>query len=158
VRPWVAMRRAALFLVLAALAVGCSRSASSDPPDRPPSELTIGAAVLRVELAATPEARARGLMGRTTLPTDQGMAFVFGQPTTERFWMKDTLIPLSIAFWDERNRVVAILDMQPCRADPCPTYGPERPYVGAVEVNLGYFDDHAVEVGDHVELTQQASQ
>jgi uncharacterized membrane protein (UPF0127 family) len=150
------MRRATLLFVLTTLAMGCARSASSDP-DRPPSELTIGTSTLQVEVAATPEARARGLMGRTELPADQGMAFVFGQPTTGRFWMKDTLIPLSIAFWDERDRVVAILDMQPCRADPCPTYGPERPYVGAVEVNLGYFEDHGIEVGDHVELTQQAS-
>jgi uncharacterized membrane protein (UPF0127 family) len=153
-----AMRRMTLLFVLAALTVGCVRSASSGPPDSPPSELAIGTAALHVEVAATPQARARGLMGRSELPPDQGMAFVFGQPTTGRFWMKDTLIPLSIAFWDERNRVVAILDMQPCRADPCPTYGPDRPYVGAVEVNLGYFDDHGIEVGDHVELTQQASQ
>lgn len=97
-------------------------------------------------------------MGRTALPSDQGMVFVFDRPTTDRFWMKDTLIPLSIAFWDERNRVVAILDMQPCRADPCPTYGPDQPYVGAVEANLGYFADHGIEVGDQVELTQQAYQ
>jgi uncharacterized membrane protein (UPF0127 family) len=152
------MRRATLLFMIAGLAVGCGRLASTDAPDRPSSELTIGTAALHVDVAATPEARARGLMGRTELPSDQGMAFVFSQPTTERFWMKDTLIPLSIAFWDERNRVVAILDMQPCRADPCPTYGPDRPYLGAVEVNLGYFDHHGVQVGDHVELTQQASQ
>jgi uncharacterized membrane protein (UPF0127 family) len=150
------MRRATLLFVLAVLAAGCARSASSDP-ERPPSELTIGTAVLHVEVAATPKARVRGLMGRSELPADQGMAFVFDQPTIGRFWMKDTLIPLSIAFWDERNRVVAILDMQPCRADPCPTYGSDQPYVGAVEVNLGYFEDHGIEVGDHVELTQQAS-
>ncbi len=114
----------------------------------------MGDAVLHVEVASTPDARARGLMGRTELPSDQGMAFVFDRPTTSRFWMKDTLIPLSIAFWDGRNRVVAILNMPPCRADPCPTYGPHRPYVGAVEAKLGYFDDHGVEVGDHVRLTQ----
>jgi uncharacterized membrane protein (UPF0127 family) len=153
-RPWDAVRRATLFFLLGALAVGCGRSASTDPSDRPPAELTIGTAALHVEVAATPEARARGLMDRTDLPANQGMAFVFGQPTTGRFWMKDTLIALSIAFWDERNRVVAIFDMQPCRTDPCPTYGPDRPYVGAVEVNLGYFEDHGIQVGDHVELTQ----
>jgi uncharacterized membrane protein (UPF0127 family) len=65
---------------------------------------------------------------------------------------------LSIAFWDERNRVMAILDMLPCNNDPCPTYGPDRPYLGAVEANLGYFRDHGIGVGDHVELTQQALQ
>ena len=93
-------------------------------------------------------------MGRIHLPSDQGMAFVFDGPTTSQFWMKDTLIPLSIAFWDAGNRVVAILDMPPCRADPCPTYGPQRSYVGAVEAKLGYFDDHGVDVGDRVRLTQ----
>ncbi len=149
------MHRAALSFVLAVLATGCATS-SSPGPLRPAirPELAIGDAVLHVEVASTPDARARGLMGRTELPSDQGMAFVFDRPTTSRFWMKDTLIPLSIAFWDARNRVVAILNMPPCRADPCPTYGPHRPYVGAVETKLGYFDDHGVEVGDHVLLTQ----
>jgi len=154
------MRRAiacSLFLFVA-LAAGCSGSASTDQPDRSLAELTIGTAELHVEVAATPQARARGLMGRTQLPPGHGMAFVFDQATTDRFWMKDTLIPLSIAFWDGDNRVMAILDMQPCPADPCPTYGPDRPYVGAVEVNLGYFDDHGIQVGDHVELTQRAPQ
>ena len=96
-------------------------------------------------------------MGRTALPSDQGMVFVFDRPTTDGFWMKNTLIPLSIAFWDERNRVVAILDMPPCRDDLCPTYEPDQPYVGAVEANLGYFEDHSIEVGDQVKFTEQAS-
>jgi uncharacterized protein len=155
VRPWHEMRRAGLFFVLAALATGCATSSVPEPlgPIAQP-ELTIGDAILHVEVASTPDARARGLMGRTELPSDLGMAFVFEGPTTGRFWMKDTLIPLSIAFWGARNRVVAILNMPPCRADPCPTYGPQRPYVGAVEADLGYFEDHGVEVGDRVQLTQ----
>jgi len=141
--------------MLAVLASGCATSSSLGPvrPETRP-ELTIGEAVLHVEVASTPDARARGLMGRTELPSDQGMAFVFDGPTTSQFWMKDTLIPLSIAFWDAGNRVVAILNMAPCRADPCPAYGPHRPYVGAVEAKLGYFDDHGVEVGDLVALTR----
>ncbi len=146
------MHRAALSFMLAILASGCATSSPPGAIARP--ELSIGDAVLHVEMASTPDARARGLMGRTELPSDQGMAFVFDRPTTSQFWMEDTLIPLSIAFWDGRNRVVAILNMPPCRADPCPTYGPHRPYVGAVEAKLGYFDDHGVEVGDHVRLMQ----
>lgn len=93
-------------------------------------------------------------MGRERLPSDAGMVFLFPQPTTDRFWMKDTTIPLSIAFWDERRRVVAILDMDPCSAGPCPTYGPYVPYDGAVEANQGYFADHGIELGNRVNLVR----
>jgi len=107
---------------------------------------------LRVEVADTPKAREHGLMGRTSLGADEGMAFLFDGPTEDTFWMKNTLIPLSIAFWDDRGRIVAILDMSPCTTDSCPTYRPDQPYVGAVEVNRGFFEEHGVRVGDTVAL------
>ncbi len=111
-------------------------------------------AEIAVEIADTPTERVRGLMGRRHLAADRGMAFLFDAPSTERFWMKDTPIPLSIAFWDARGRIVAILDMRPCAADPCPTYGPDAPYVGALEANRGYFQEHDVQVGDRVEIVR----
>ena len=80
------------------------------------------------------------------------MAFLFDRPTSSSFWMKDTLIPLSIAFWDRSRRIVAILDMAPCRRSPCPLYSPGTSYIGAVEVNRGFFRQHGVRVGDRVEL------
>jgi uncharacterized membrane protein (UPF0127 family) len=90
-------------------------------------------------------------MGVRTLPADEGMAFLYDAPSTGRFWMKDTVIPLSIAFWDEDGRIVGTADMRPCRdRDPCPTYRAPSPYVGAVEANLGWFDRHGVAVGDQV--------
>ncbi len=107
---------------------------------------------VRVEIADTPEARSQGLMGRRRLAPNAGMAFLFEQPTTNRFWMKNTLIPLSIAFWDETSRIVAIRDMAPCLEDPCPLYSAGTPYIGAVEVNRGFLNAHGVKVGDHVEL------
>jgi uncharacterized membrane protein (UPF0127 family) len=107
---------------------------------------------LRVEVADDRAERARGLMGRESLPEDRGMAFLFDAETTSGFWMKDTLIPLSIAFWDRGGRIVQILDMRPCEADPCPTYRPGVPYVGAVEVNRGWFERNGVAIGDRVEL------
>ena len=67
--------------------------------------------------------------------------------------MKDTLIPLSIAFWDGRGRIVRILDMTPCRADPCPTYDPRVAYRGALEVNRGAFKRWGVQRGDRVRLS-----
>jgi len=104
-----------------------------------------------LEVARTPEARARGLMGRTRLAEGGGMVFLFDGPTASAFWMKDTLIPLSIAFWDKDGRITDILDIRPCRSDPCPLYGASGPYVGAIEMNRGAFDRLGAEVGDTVE-------
>lgn len=112
--------------------------------------------MLEVEVADEPAERSVGLMGRTSLPEDRGMVFLFDGPVSTSFWMKDTLIPLSIAFWTEDQRIVAILDMEPCEADPCPTYGPGVPFVGAVEANQGWFERNGVRVGDGVELRSRA--
>jgi len=106
-----------------------------------------------VELAATPEDRERGLMGRTELGADEGMLFAFPEPWTGAFWMKDTLIPLSIAFWGGDGRLLDILEMEPCTADPCPTYSARASYTHALEMNAHWFDDRGIEIGDRVELT-----
>ena len=111
-----------------------------------------GAVTVRVEIAETPQTRAFGLMRRRQLAPSAGMAFLFGAPATNVFWMKDTLIPLSIAFWDRSQRIVAMLDMAPCRSRNCRLYSPGRSYIGAVEVNQGFFRRHGVKVGDRVEL------
>lgn len=108
--------------------------------------------LLEVEVAVADEERRRGLMGRDDLAPNDGMVFVFDEPVSSGFWMKDTLIPLSIAFWDETGRIVAILDMDPCETDTCPVYEPGTAYVGAVEVRQGLFEFRGVEVGDRVEL------
>jgi uncharacterized protein len=105
-----------------------------------------------LEVARTPEAWARGLMGRASLPEDGGMVFLFDAQTRAAFWMKDTLIPLSILFWQGDGRIIDILDMSPCRAaDPCPVYRASAPYVGAIEMNRGAFERLGVEVGDTLE-------
>ena len=108
---------------------------------------------VRVEIARTPAQLHRGLMGRRSLAPNAGMAFVFSTDTRRPFWMKDTLIPLSIAFWDGRGRIVRILDMTPCRADPCRTYDPRVAYRGALEVNRGAFKRWGVQRGDRVRLS-----
>jgi uncharacterized membrane protein (UPF0127 family) len=113
-----------------------------------------GTATLRVQVADTPSLRANGLMGRASLAPDAGMAFLWPAPTTETFWMKDTLIPLSIAFWDGANRIVAIREMTPCASDPCKTYGAPVAYFGAVEASASWFEEHGVKVGDSIEMTR----
>jgi len=111
-----------------------------------------GRVELSVRIASTPAAKAKGLMGEPTLAQNAGMVFTYEGPTTVPFWMKDTRIPLSIAYWDKENRIVDILDMEPCTSGPCPLYRSSSPYLGAVEVNRGFFERHGVRIGDAVEL------
>ena len=111
-----------------------------------------GVVEVAVEVADDDDERNIGLMNRERLDPDAGMVFLWEEPLHATFWMKDTLIPLSIAFWNEQERIVAILDMEPCVADPCPSYDPGTEFEGALEVNQGFFDDHGVEVGDTVQL------
>ena len=96
-------------------------------------------------------------MGVAGLATGTGMAFVYEEPVSATFWMKDTLIPLSIAFVDAAGHIVTIADMQPCSADPCPTYAPSAPFVMAIETNIGFFRERAIEVGDTAELTEASA-
>src|SRR5690606_17166645 len=79
----------------------------------PTTSLTLGGASAHVEIAATPEVRNRGLMFRESLPPDHGMLFVFEQETTQCFWMKNTPLPLTIAFIDAQGRIINMRDMQP---------------------------------------------
>ena len=145
------MRRALVPLALV-LAVACG--SSDGGPETATLEITTtdGVRSFEVEVADTPSERRVGLMHREELAPIDGMAFLWHEPIEGTFWMKDTLIPLSVAFWDEDGRIVAILDMEPCEADPCPSYGPGEPFLGAVELGLGVFGRTGVEVGDRVEL------
>jgi uncharacterized membrane protein (UPF0127 family) len=110
--------------------------------------------VIRVEVADDAEERARGLMGRRELAADAGMVFVFPETTSGGFWMKDTLIPLSIAFYDGSGTILRVLDMEPCRVEPCPLYDPGVAYRGALEVNQGAFDRWGVSPGDTLTLRE----
>jgi uncharacterized protein len=152
------MRQLALIVVfLLALAAGCS---SGDDGNGGPGGPTVvietadGDREIAVEIADTPDERARGLMGRTSLPEDAGMIFVYPEPTEGGYWMKNTLIPLSIAFHDVNGTILRILDMEPCRRDLCPVYDPGVRYAGALEVNQGAFERWGVREGDRLELRE----
>ncbi len=156
-----------LLLTTAATLAACSntpgRSASYGPSGSPTGDdgglFGRGTAVvtgdgdtytLEVEIADTDLARATGLMHRTSLAPDAGMAFLFDEPAKLSFYMKETLIPLSIAFWDPDGRVVGVFEMLPCASDPCPLTTSPEPAIGALEMNAGWFDRHAVRVGDRI--------
>jgi hypothetical protein len=100
--------------------------------------VTLGDHRFSVEIAATPAQQAHGLMDRMSMPADHGMLFVFPQAQPLTFWMKDTLIPLDMLFFDEAHRLVTIrTDVPPCKADPCPTYASTAPARYVLELNAG---------------------
>jgi uncharacterized membrane protein (UPF0127 family) len=80
------------------------------------------------------------------------MLFEFDGDSTGGFWMKDTLIPLSIAFADADGTILRILDMEPCTAEPCRIYDPGVAYRRALEVNQGAFERWGVAEGDRLTL------
>ena len=135
---------------------GDGEPTASDRPDFPRGTVLIetdeGSNLLEVEVAETDEQRRYGLMFRESLDADSGMVFIFFEPHTGGFWMKNTLIPLSVAFFDVDGEILAILDMEPCKKDPCPSYFPGVEYMGALEVNRGAFDEWGVEEGDVVHV------
>lgn len=124
-------------LVAAVVLVSCS-------PDEPDgldgfdiSKIAIDDRELTVAVAKTPGQRSQGLMGVTDLGGLDGMLFVFQSESNGGFWMKDTLIPLDIAFFDSDGVWVDRLTMEPCTADPCPSYRPGGSYRYAVEAPEG---------------------
>jgi uncharacterized membrane protein (UPF0127 family) len=104
-----------------------------------------------VEVAQTPEERSYGLMGRKHLGRDEGMLFIFETEDYHGFWMKDTLLPLSIAFIGKDGRIVWITDMKPLTSD---SHVPPRPILYALEMNKGWFSSHGIKVGDVVRFSR----
>ena len=107
---------------------------------------------MTVEIADSPEERERGLMNRPRLETDHGMLFVFPVPAIQTFWMKNTLIPLEILFFDANGEFVNAATMAPCKADPCDTYTSLALAQYALEVPPDFRVSHGVGVGWKMDL------
>lgn len=105
---------------------------------------------LAVLVARTTDERTHGLMEVPELPDGTGMWFVYEEDRTGGFWMKNTLVPLDIAYVQADGRIGDIERMTPCTTDPCPTYPPEGSYRTALEVPAGWFEEQGIEVGDEV--------
>lgn len=112
--------------------------------------LQVGEHTFEVEIADTPELRERGLMFRNDLDVDAGMLFVFDDDRPRSFWMKNTSIPLSIAYISAGGRILEIHDMEPQSLAPVRSRYPAR---YALEVNQGRFSEVGVGVGDAVDLS-----
>lgn len=157
-----------LALMIASACGGGAQPAPSPPGELsatggaiplPPMTITFNAgagneAQLLVETADTPEERQRGLMFRESLPEDSGMLFDFGQETRSAFWMKDTTLPLSIAFVSMGGAVVDIQDMAPFSEE---LHRSPQPYRYAVEANQGWFEAHGVVAGSAARILPPSS-
>lgn len=112
--------------------------------DLPTAEVTVDGTPWLVAVAQTASARRSGLMLVTDLGSLDGMLFVFPDTTAGTFWMKDTLIPLDIAFFDDDGTLVDVLQMEPCPPDTdCPSYAAAGRYRYALEARQGELVDLA---------------
>lgn len=102
---------------------------------------------LCLRIAKTAAERQRGLMHLQLLQPNQGMLFLYPSSSHEPFWMKNTPLPLSIAFLDQNRHIQEVLQMGPCSQDPCPHYRAERPYHSALEMESGRFQKLGIKRG-----------
>jgi uncharacterized protein len=121
------------------------------PYQLPTAVVSINGQELLVELAYTPDTRACGLSNRLTLEQNNGMLFLFSNTRKRTFWMKDTHIPLSIAFIDDTGQIVTIHQMEADQTNI--TYHSFQSVRYALEVNQGWFALHGIDIGDRLEMT-----
>ena len=145
------------------LAASCEKEKTAMPPSAPtpappanpvtgPAQprletikLYLGAAELTVEIADENLERQAGMMHRTTMPKNEGMLFVFPGPHQSGFWMKNTTVPLSIAYIDRASRVIEIYDLHPGNTQPVESRSARVQY--ALEVNQGWFAKNGIKPG-----------
>jgi uncharacterized protein len=160
-------------IAISLLLSGCGSQGLTEPSKNPPAPIpTVSSAIpqkLRVtaklivnnttillEEANTPSEQQIGLMMRTSMPANHGMAFNFNPPVPARFWMKNTLIPLDMLFVRAGKIKNIQANVPPCKADPCPNYGPDNGELidRVIELNAGEAKKLGLKVGDSVNLEQ----
>ncbi len=115
------------------------------------AQAPIGGKVIQLEVAKTPQEQEIGLMGRTNLADDRGMLFIFSPARPTQFWMKNTLINLDMVFLYKGVVKAIAVNVPPCTADPCATYGSTRDAIDQViELRGGRSTDLGLTVGDRV--------
>jgi uncharacterized membrane protein (UPF0127 family) len=168
VSRWLALPAACLAALLAlTLAVACGDGAGDDGggggdgddsglPTATIALLTGGGerVELTAELARSDEEQNRGLMFREALAEDRGMLFVYPGDVERGFWMRDTPLPLSIAFISPDGTIIEIEDMEPLSTD---RHSSPQPYRYALEVNQGWFEENGLKAGDRMEIPADVS-
>lgn len=143
-------RRIILFLILLPFFLFClGERADSQGEGNRFVQLSIKGKKIRAEVARTEEEKSRGLMFRDKLGPDEGMLFIYEREEFLSFWMKNTPLPLSIAFIDPRGKIVDIQDMEPFNLR---THTSSRPALYALEMNKGWFKKNGIRVGNVVKM------
>ena len=162
----VSGRAAGLLTLVLVLSAGCggatakapTPSAESPTPAATPivsgpRAVLPSGAIYALELARTPEEQTQGLMFRESLPPNTGMLFLFGDAAPHHFWMKNTMIPLDMIWMDEAGGVLFVsANTPPCKADPCPNYGPDAPASSVLEIAGGMAAKEKVTVGSIIRV------
>ena len=131
-------------LAVAFMASGLPALAQTAQMNLPHTRLSAGMHLLDVQLAQTPQERQTGLMFRKDMPQHEGMLFIFEQPATQCFWMRNTLIPLTAAFVADDGTIVNLADMKPQSDDSHCSLKPVR---FVLEMNQGWFAKRNIQPG-----------
>ena len=132
---------------IAVLCLAALASAQEGPQKLAQVRLNAGIHNINAELASTPQQREIGLMFRTAMPANDGMLFAFEQPAQQCFWMRNTLIPLSVAFIGDDGSVVNIDDMKPQTLD---SHCSAKPVRFVLEMNEGWFAKRGIKAGSRL--------
>ena len=135
--------------LLMAAACGAAPKASVTPAATPgPRAVLPSGRVYSLEVARTPQEQEQGLMFRESLPERTGMLFPFTDKGLHHFWMKNTMIPLDMIWMDPEGKVIFVsANTPPCKADPCPSYGPDSPAASVLEIAGGKAAKEKISVG-----------
>jgi uncharacterized protein len=135
--------------IAALLVVFAGFAAAQDQPqtDLPRVKLSAGMYLIDAQVAQTPQQRQIGLMYREQMPAQEGMLFVFEQPETQCFWMKNTLLPLTAAFVADDGVVVNLADMKPQTTE---SHCSDKPVRYVLEMNQGWFAKRGIKAGSRL--------
>ena len=138
--------------LLMAAACGAAPKASVTPPATPapagPRAVLPSGRTYSLEVARTPQQQEQGLMFRESLPERTGMLFPFTEKGVHHFWMKNTMIPLDMIWMDPEGKVIFVsANTPPCKADPCPSYGPDFPAASVLEIAGGNAAKESIVIG-----------
>ncbi|KIQ34453.1 hypothetical protein RT97_07880 [Variovorax paradoxus] len=137
-------RLAALLLLSASFVMPTHAQQQQPQTDLARTQLSVGLYKIDTQIAQTPQQREIGLMFRKTMPQAEGMIFVFEQPATQCFWMRNTLLPLTAAFVADDGRIVNLVDMQPLTEN---SHCSEEPVRYVLEMNQGWFAKKNIKKG-----------